>query len=47
MEKLDLEWDWKKSEDRLVPVQTDLPPAPDEQLEVIRCNCQIDCSSFK
>ena len=34
MEKL--EWGWKKNEDRVIPVQTDLPPAPDEQLEVIR-----------
>ena len=48
MEKLDPEQcGWKKNEDRLVPVQTDLPLAPDEQLEVIRSNCQTDCSSFK
>ena len=48
MEKLDPEpWGSKKDKDRLVPVQTDLPPAPDEQFEVIRCNWQTDCSSFK
>ena len=26
-------------------MQTDLPPAPDEQLEVIQCNCQTACGN--
>ena len=30
-----------------MPVHTDLPPAPDELLRVIRCNCQSDCSSLR
>ena len=48
MEKVDPEqWGWKKNEDRHIPLQNDLPPAPYEQLEVIRCNCQTDCRSFK
>ena len=29
-----------------MPIHTDQPPAPDELLRVIRCNCQSDCSSM-
>ena len=38
------EWGWSESNGRLVPVHTGLPPAPQELLRVIRCNCKIDCS---
>ncbi|KAG1688585.1 hypothetical protein GQR58_008038 [Nymphon striatum] len=41
------DWGWQKSSSGLVPVQTDLPPAPKELLKMIRCNCQTDCSSLK
>ena len=38
-EKLNPEqWGWKNSDGRLIPVQTDLPPAPDELLRIIKCN---------
>ena len=40
------EWGWIKMKE-LVHVQTDLAPAPEELLRVIRCNCQADCSSLR
>lgn len=42
-----LEWGRKKSEGKLMPVLTDMPPAPDELLKIIRCNCHTDCSSMR
>ena len=42
-----LEWGWKKSDGQLMPVLTDLPPAPDELLKMIRCICHSDCSSMR
>ena len=30
-----LEWGWKKSDGKLMPVLTDLPPAPDELMKMI------------
>jgi hypothetical protein len=38
------EWGCSESNGGLVPVQTNLPPAPQELLRVIRCNCKSDCS---
>lgn len=46
-ELLPVEWGWRESDGGLMPVLTDLPPAPDELLRVIRCNCQSDCSSLR
>ncbi|KAJ8398943.1 hypothetical protein AAFF_G00416100 [Aldrovandia affinis] len=46
-ELLPQEWGWKESDGGLVPVQTDLPPAPLELLRVIRCTCKTDCSSLR
>ena len=40
------EWGWK-STGRLLPVITDLQPAPDNILCVIRCNCHADYNSSK
>ena len=42
-----LEWGWEKREGRLMPVHTDLPPAPEELLKVIRCNYHTDCSTLR
>ena len=33
------DWGWKRNEDLLLPVMTNLPPAPAFLLNVIRCNC--------
>lgn len=38
-------WGWIRENAELIPIQTDLPPAPEELLKIIRCNCQADCSS--
>ena len=46
-ELLPEEWGWREIDGVLIPVQTDLPPAPDDLLQVIRCNCQSDCSSLR
>ena len=35
------EWGWKFENEKLVPIKTDLDPAPQFLLNVIRCNCQI------
>ena len=42
-----LEWGWNKGDGKLMSVLTDLPPAPDELLKMIRCNCHSDCSSMR
>ena len=36
------DWGWMTKDENLVAVMTDLPPAPDELLRVIRCNCTTD-----
>ena len=36
-----------KSDAGLIPVKTDLPPASQELLQVIRCSCKTDCSSLR
>ena len=46
-ELLPQEWGWEENDGGLVPVQTDIPPAPQKLLQVIRCLCKIDCSSLR
>ena len=41
------DWGWKVIGDQLVPVATDLPPAPDSLLQLIRCNCLSDCRTMR
>ena len=41
------QWGWKETEGGLMPIHTDLPPALDELLRVIRYNCQSYCSSMR
>ena len=36
---------WKMTDGDHVPVMTDLPPASDALLQLIRCNCSTDCST--
>ena len=40
-------WGWPCTESGLIPILTDQPPAPEELLKIIRCNCSGDCSSAK
>lgn len=46
-ELLPSDWGWKESDGEFIPVQTDLPPAPQELLQIIRCTCTTDCSSLR
>ena len=41
------EWGWKESAEILVPVTSDLLPAPDDLLRIIRCNCHGDCGTMR
>lgn len=41
------EWGWNLNNGMLLPVMTDLPPAPDELLKIIRCNCNGDCGTLR
>ena len=49
MEKLWMpeSWGWTLLDSGLYPTKTDLPPVPDDLLEVIRCNCSTDCGSAR
>ena len=38
-------WGWTQHESGLIPTMTDLPPAPESLIKIIRCNCSTDCSS--
>lgn len=39
------DWGWKLVEGEYVPIDMDLPPAPSDLMQVIRCGCNGDCSS--
>jgi hypothetical protein len=39
------EWGWYIEDGQLLPILTDLPPAPNTVLEMVRCNCKADCAS--
>ena len=41
------DWGWKESDGKLMPVTTDLDPAPIDLLRVVRCNCQTDCNTLR
>ena len=42
-----LEWGWQMVNQKLLPVKTDLPPAPADLLCMFRCNCRTGCASKK
>ena len=41
------QWGWKVVNGLMVPVLSDLPPAPQELLEVIRCSCKTGCHTVR
>ena len=41
------DWGWKESDGKLIPVTSDLDPAPIDLLRVVRCNCQTDCNTLR
>jgi hypothetical protein len=40
-----LEWGWKLNNGSLEPIKTDLPPAPETLLKIIKCNCKQNCDT--
>ena len=40
-----VDWGWKTTDGKLLPIQTHQPPAHNSLLEVIRCNCKTDCNT--
>ena len=40
------EWGWKANDGQVIPVMTDLPPAPDSLLRIVRCNCASGCGTM-
>ena len=41
------DWCWKVTNYEAFPGATDMPPAPESLLQLIRCNCSSECSSMK
>ena len=41
------EWGWKANDGQVIPVMTDLPPAPDSLLRIVRCNCASGCGTMR
>ena len=40
-------WGWTVRDRVLYPITTDLPPAPDNILKVVKCGCKGDCASMR
>ena len=39
------EWGWTIKNGKMMPVMSDLPPAPDRLLKIIKCNCRVNCDT--
>ena len=39
------QWYWEIINDQLMPMNTDMLPAPKDLLHIFRCNCKTGCSS--
>ena len=42
-----VDWGWKVSAGKLMPIMTDLHPAPQKFLEVVRCGCKPGCDTMR
>jgi hypothetical protein len=38
-----LEWGWENVDGKLLPTRTNLSPAPEWLIKVIRCSCKLNC----
>ncbi|KAJ8896705.1 hypothetical protein PR048_002050 [Dryococelus australis] len=38
-------WGWHEVRQTLIPISSDLPPAPEELLYLISCGCRSECGS--
>ena len=48
LSKVDLtptDWGWEIKDGKMVPIKTDMPPAPESLLKIIRCACKKECST--
>ncbi|KAJ8018287.1 hypothetical protein HOLleu_43796 [Holothuria leucospilota] len=39
------DWGWYTADEKLMPVKTNMPPAPEMLLKVIRCKCKTNCDT--
>ena len=42
-----VDWCWRVSAGNLLPIMTDLLPAPHKFLEVVRCGCKYACNTIR
>ena len=42
-----VDWCWRVSTGYLLPIMTDLQPAPQKFLEVVRCGCKYACNTMR
>ena len=47
VEMSSVDWGWKVSAGNLLPIMTDLQPAPQKFLEVVRCGCKSACNTMR
>ena len=40
-------WGWKVFDGKMIPLQTDLPPAPQTLLQLVRCSCKTGCNDLR
>ena len=48
LSKVDLSptnWGWEIKDGKMRPIKTDMPPAPESLLKIIRCACKKECST--
>ena len=41
------DWGWTLTNNRLMPFKTDLSPAPESLLNMIKCACRINCDTMR
>ena len=42
-----VDWCWRVGAGSLLPIMTDLQPAPHKFMEVVRCACKYVCSTMQ
>ena len=47
VEMSSVDWGWKVSAGNLLPIMTDLQPAPQKFLEIVRCACKSGCYTMR
>ena len=40
-------WGWEEKNRVYLPVMTDIPPAPQSLLNLVKCACKGDCSTYR